>query len=185
VDAQLIENLQTRTEAKLRYADVQLVEIEKLPGLTADDFERSHQEGFLFHLKGAFEAFLAEINCYYSCGLKADGISPGKLREKIKDRTGSNAAELVELRRLETLDGEWLAHAEAMRDHSTHQGGVPRVIYRGGELDGQTHLRNPITGAVIEKNYPIVFREWLVEAEQLILRLRASALAQNPPATTS
>lgn len=178
MDQSVIDNLQARTDAKLRYAEVQLVDIERLPRRNGDDYERSHQEAFLFHLKGAVETFLAEVNCYYGCGLPSDGISPGKLREVLVKRTGSNAPELAELHKLENLEDSWLGHAATMRDHSTHRGGVPRVIHLGGALDGVTYLKNPETGAVIEADYPQVFRGWLSDAAGVIQRLRTSALAQ-------
>lgn len=175
-----VQNLQARTDAKLRFAEVQLVEIERLPRRSGDDFEKSHQEAFLFHLRGAVDAFLAEVNCYYACGLAPDGITPGRLRQVLVARTGSNAPELVELHRLQNLEDSWLAHAAAMRDHSTHQGGVPRVIHLGGESDGVNYLRNPETGAVVEADYPQVFRQWHMEATGIIQRLRTTALAQSP-----
>src|SRR5437588_12950098 len=105
MDTADIASLQERTDAKLRYANVHLREIEALPGLTGDDFDRAHQESFLFHLMGAMDAFLAEINCCYGCNLADDGISPGKLREAITKIKGENSPELKELYQLETLKG--------------------------------------------------------------------------------
>lgn len=185
MDQNTVDNLQARTNAKLRFADVMLKELERLPGCSGDDFDRSHQEAFLFHLLGALDGFLAEINCYYSCNLAGDGISPGKLRNAIVATKGESAPELKELYRLEQLHGSWLSHAKAMRDHSTHRGGVPRVynVSVGGLRAGveSTWLKNPETGDVIEENFPSVFRRWHGEMGEIVTRLRASAVAQIPP----
>jgi len=136
----------------------------------------------------ALDAFLAEINVYYQCGLPADGISPGKLRSAITKRERTNAPELIELHEVENLQGTWLSHGKVMRDHSAHRGGVPRVIHMGGELDGVNYLRNPETSTVIEADYPVVFRGWLAEASEIIERLRSTAssrLKSSDQPTTS
>lgn len=187
MDPNTVDNLQARTDAKLRFAEVMLRELEGLTSCNGDDFDRSPQEAFLFHLLGALDAFLAEINCYYHCNLAGDGISPGKLRNAIVAARGDNAPELKELYRLEPLQGSWLSHARAMRDHSTHLGGVPRVYNArvGGARSGveSTWLKNPETGDVIEENFPRVFRRWHGEMAGIVTRLRASAVTQVPPAT--
>jgi len=186
MDQNTVDNLQARTNAKLRFAEVMLKELEGLPSCSGDDFDRSHQEAFLFHLLGALDAFLAEVNCYYGCNLAGDGISPGKLRNAIVAARGDNAPELKELYRLEQLQGSWLSHAKVMRDHSTHRGGVPRVYnasFGGGKGVESTWLKNPETGEVIEEDFPCVFRRWHGEMGEIVTRLRASAVAQILPGT--
>jgi len=54
-----IKNVQERTNAKLRYARLHLEELRSYRRKgSGDDFERSHQEAFLFHLFGTRDAFL-------------------------------------------------------------------------------------------------------------------------------
>jgi hypothetical protein len=60
------KSLQARTDAKLRYAKIHLDELAALPIRNGGDFDRAHQESFLFHLFGARDAFLAELNHYYA-----------------------------------------------------------------------------------------------------------------------
>jgi hypothetical protein len=50
MDADTIRNLQDRTAAKLRYADIYIREIDKLAGQRGTDADRAHQESFLYHL---------------------------------------------------------------------------------------------------------------------------------------
>ena len=57
--------LQERTAAKLRYAEVHLREIRELGQPDGGDFDRAHQESFLFHLLSTRDALLAELNVYY------------------------------------------------------------------------------------------------------------------------
>ena len=66
-----------------------------------------------------------------------------------------------------------------MRHHSTHVRGVPRVFNLGGvKNDGEVWLKNPVSGEVIEEDYPGVFKKWHEETSGIIARLRAQALAQ-------
>lgn len=58
MDEKRLENLRARTDAKLRFAEVHLKELLALPRLSGDDFDRAHQESYLYHLIGAKDAFL-------------------------------------------------------------------------------------------------------------------------------
>jgi hypothetical protein len=80
------KSLQARTDAKLRYAKIHLDELAALPIRNGDDFDRAHQESFLFHLFGVRDAFLAELNHYYRCGLPQHDLTVGKLRNVLKAR---------------------------------------------------------------------------------------------------
>jgi hypothetical protein len=71
---------ETRTSAKIRYAKVMLAELEGYAHRgSGDDFERSHQEAFLAHLFGARDAFLQELNEYYSCSIPIEEVSVASL----------------------------------------------------------------------------------------------------------
>ena len=52
------KSFQDRTAAKLRYAKVHLDELAALKSLCGDDFDRAHQESYLFHLLGAHDVRL-------------------------------------------------------------------------------------------------------------------------------
>ena len=81
LDAQEIQNPQSRTDAKLKYAQVHLDLLRELGGNGGADFDRAIEESILFHLLGAKEAFLIEINAYYNCGVPAEAVTPGSLRK--------------------------------------------------------------------------------------------------------
>ena len=58
-----LEHFVGRTDAKLRYAKLILDELSNDPERgRGQDFERAHQEAFLFQLAGVVDAFLQELN---------------------------------------------------------------------------------------------------------------------------
>lgn len=169
-----IEAFQARTDAKLRYAKVHLDELAALTSHGGDDFDRAHQESFLFHLHGTRDAFLIELNHYYSLGLSIKDISIGNLRIALK-RRGINSPELSELYELQQDDDSWYSQIKDMRDSSVHNQGVPRAFYMGGEDDGMVKLKNPRTGVLTNDHFIDVFQEWIEQMRVLIEKLRASA----------
>jgi hypothetical protein len=182
MDENTLQNLRARADAKLRYAEVHLDELKALGKLGGSDFDRAHQESFLYHLLGAKDMFLIELNAYYACGLPENDLTPGKLRAALKDQ-GKVSSELAELYTLENDNGSWLFHAKEMRDHSTHVAGVSRAFHCGGQTDGQVWLRNPKTGEHIERHFIDEFCDWVSAMRVLLERLRESAikaLRSNP-----
>lgn len=173
-----IKARQDRTDAKLRYAGVHLNELKSLPSRGGNDFDRAHQESFLYQLLGVRDAFLAELDAYYRAGLSGSGVTLGKLRDALT-RTNRSSPELGELYTLETTPGSWLAQAKDMRDHSTHVASVPRTFHVGGEDDGVVWLQNPRTNEVVDRDFVLEFQAWHALMAELIERLRTSALANT------
>jgi len=178
MNAQTLKNLRARADAKLVYAQIHLDLLRERGGNGGADFDRAVEESILFHLLGAKEAFLVELNAYYNCGLPAEAISPGNLRKVFSDR-GAQCSELAELYKLESNPESWLAHAKQMRDHSAHVGGIPRAFHMGGEDHGKVFLRNPDTGAHVETHAPEALASWLECMRSVLEKLRASAIAAN------
>jgi hypothetical protein len=174
---QAAKNLQERTDAKLRFAKVHLSELQALESVRGDDFERAHQESFLYQLLGARDAFLAEINYYYDAGAP-DGASMGDIYRALKKRN-VGSSELAKLYGLEKDDGSWFSKAKRMRDHSTHKSNVPRTFYAGGDEDGRVKLHDPKTGALSDHHYVDEFDCWLDAMVRLVAELRESALKKR------
>jgi len=171
-----IENAQSRTDAKLRYAALHLEEVRiHVRKGSGDDFERSHQEAFLYQLVGARDAFLQELNLYYLCGLALHEVRLGTIRKCLRTR-GTISPELESLSKLENDLGSWLNLAKEMRDHSTHRRSVPLIFDVGGEDDGKVTLQDPRTKAQLIGDQIQVFESWLNEMEKLIGDLRQSSL---------
>ena len=165
---------QARTDLKLRFAGIHLDELEAMPNRRGDDFERAHAESFLYHLLGVRDAFLAELNICYRAGLPPSHVTPGTLRRAL-EAAGLHSPELAELFILQNDPGSWFNLAKGMRDHSTHNMGVPRMFHVGGPHDGETWLHQPDSGDVVPRDYVDEFREWYVRMGELVKRLRATA----------
>ncbi|MBI5453288.1 MAG: hypothetical protein HY956_01525 [Deltaproteobacteria bacterium] len=174
-----IANLKNRTEAKLRYAWVHLNElVTTIPYHVGDDFERAHQESFLYHFLGAKDAFLAELNVYYNCKLPPDNLTLGELR-KARKKLNKKYHEITALHNLENDDTSWLSKAKVMRDYATHMHGIARTYHHGGPHHGNVFLRNPKTGDNIEIHYVDEFSNWLSLMSDLLQKLRESAIKNN------
>ncbi len=178
MDPKVLENLRSRTDAKIRYAEVHLNELKAIDKLGGDDFDRAHQESFLYHLLGAKEAFLIELNVYYSGGLSNNDLTAGKLREALKAK-GKVSQELAKLYSLESDQSSWLSIAKEMRDYSTHISGALRDFHVGGDDDGKIWLRNPKTGQSIKRHFIDEFSDWLFNMKELLERLRENAINEN------
>ena len=176
-----ITNAKERTNAKLRYARVHLEELRSYQRKgSGDDFERSHQESFLFHLFGAHDAFLQELNLYYNCGLELREVKLHTLRGKLRNM-GVECPELDKLYRYKENLECWLHVAKEIRNHSTHRRSVPLAFHVGGEDDGKVFLRDTQSGRLIEKDYADTFEEWCSKMETLLNDLRKTAASRYQP----
>jgi len=177
LDKNIIKNLCDRTDAKLRYAVIYNDELHKI-GINGFDIDRAHQESFLFHLMGAKDSFLLELNYYYNINLPDNNVTSKRLQETL-EKKGLKSLELNELNALENENNSWLFNAKEMRDHATHRANVPRVVNFGSKKDTEVWLRNPKTGINIERHFIYEFDEWILNMKTLLERLRLSALKQN------
>jgi hypothetical protein len=178
MDAKTLENLRSKSDAKLRYAEIHLDELKSLNSINGSDFERAHQESFLFHLLGAKDAFLGELNAYYGSSLGEKDLTIGKLCSELK-KEGKKSQELVELYNIEKDENGWYFHAKKMRDHSMHVSSVSRHYHLGGKADKEVWLSNPETGQIIERHFIEEFSDWNINMKILLERLRKSAINCN------
>ncbi len=174
-DEKIIENVQSRTDYKLKYASIHLDEMKSKGIIDGDDFDRAHQESFLFHLLGAKESFLCELNKYYKLEIGDSDISPGKLRKAL-DKVGLKSPELADLVDLEKNEESWLFHAKSIRDQLTHISDVPRHFHLGGESHQKVFISNPKTGKIIDRHINDEFTNWLTKMTVLISKLRTSGM---------
>ena len=178
MDTKALQNLRARTDAKIVYAKIHVRLLRDQGGNGGTDFDKAVQESVLFHLLGAKDAFLLELNAYYGCNLANNEVSPGRLRDALKAR-GLQSLELAEIYELESDAESWLSHAKEMRDHSTHVSGVPRAFHVGGEDDGKVFLLNPKTGAHVPEHAPDALDSWIAGMGELLERLRTTAIAAS------
>jgi len=162
----------SRTDAKLRYAIVHLEELCNRER-RGDDFDRAHQESFLFHLFGVRDAYLQELNLFHGCGIETANVTKWTLEQELKNK-GMQSAALARLSQVEDDQESWLGCAKEMRNHSMHRDNIPRIHYLGGEHHGEQHLTDTRSACVIKKDYPRLFEQWVNEMRSLIQELRDS-----------
>jgi len=160
-----------RTDAKLRYARVHLTELKMTPR-RGSDFDTAHQESFLFHLFGVRDALLQEINIFHSCGLPIEKVTRRQL-ENVFRNTESPSPALDALIKIEDDPNSWLSAAAEMRHQSTHRRNVPRLYHLGGDNDGKVFLTDTRKGERIEKDFVVLFDEWLKEMQNVVKDLHA------------
>jgi len=151
-----------------------LKEIVSRPELgSADAFERCHEESCLFHLIGAKDAFLHEINNAYELGLPVKDVRESKLEKALK-RKDRESPELNTLKKLQSEKTSWLAIANELRHHGTHRTNISRKLYLGGERNGEVVFENPLTATEMSKTIPHFIKECLDNMTNLVQALRAA-----------
>lgn len=164
-----------RTDSKLRYAQLYLDEL-KNSTISGSDSEKAHQESFLFHLNGAAESFLAEINEIYDLGIKAKNLSIQSLKNaKFKSKPKSKKP-IGEAQKLSKLMGKknWLSELKSFNPHAIEEVKKGKKT-KNKDKDETANLVEQIgqmpTNPVLEK-----FEVWQGKMRQLILELRESAI---------
>lgn len=163
-----------RTDAKLRYADVHLVELEKgrlLDSEQGTDWEQAHQESFLFHLFGVKDALLQEINLFHVCDLPMRRVSIGSISQKLV-KSGSESRALRTLMKLEGMKSTWISAARRFRNVLMHQKNIPTTYHWGGENHRKVFLEDLLTRKLIETDYRDLFKQWHGKATKLVKNLR-------------
>jgi len=160
-----------RTDAKLRYAGVHLMELQNTER-RGGDFDVAHQDSFLFHLLGVRDGLLQEINLFHSCGIPIEKVKRWRIERALKDSQSTSPA-FDALIALEDDPSSWLHCAAEMRDYAMHRRDVNRTYYKGGANDGAVHLHDTRIGQEIKVDYVDLFGEWLDNMKKLVEDLRS------------
>jgi hypothetical protein len=137
----------------------------------ADPFVRAHQESVLFHVVGAKDSFLQEINAAYGRHLKPWEIDEKSLARKLEE-IGVQCQALSRLVELENDEQSWLAQTIALRNQGTHRYHINRSYHEGDEHDGLAFFINPRTGQEIPVKMDLFLTDGIREMTQLIEELR-------------
>lgn len=115
-----------RADQKLRYARIHIGELKEYPGATSnDEWENSHQESVFFHLAGAIEGLLHEINIGYSLELELRKVTWNGVERKLPK--GSSPAFSC-LKQLKDDRARWLWMLFEWRNHGAHRARVGKVV---------------------------------------------------------
>lgn len=168
----MVSQFQARTGSKLRFARIHLEEITSRHEIgSGDDFERAHEESFLFHLIGAKDSFLQEVNAAYKLELPIKQVKETNLQKALKEKTISSPA-LTTIVELEKEKNSWLALAIELRHQGTHRSNIPRHFYKGGEYNGKVFFTNLLTAQQMETDIPEFLRQSLNNMAELLQQLR-------------
>ena len=180
----MVSPFPARTDAKLEYARIHLEEITSRQEVgSGDAFERAHEESSLFHLIGAKDSFLQEINAAYQLGLNMWDVKEESLESELKTRRrkSNELKEIIKLeerRRKRENRKSWLAIAIELRNHGTHRSNIPRLFHahifkeKGYEYKDKVFFTNLLTGQPIETDIPEFLKQCLNNMENLLQELR-------------
>lgn len=141
----MVIDFESRTNQKLEFARLSLNEITSRPELASvDDFERSHEEDFLFHLIGVKDSFLQEINVTYELDVPIRDVKEAILQSEL-ERRGLVSKELAEIIELKMNKASWLAIAIELRNKGSHRFHLTRLYdeCEQSKSKGKVFLLNP------------------------------------------
>jgi len=169
-----------RTKRKLEFAKIHLEELTSHPELgSSSEFEQAHEESFFFHVIGAKDSFLQEINVAYSLGLNIWDVKEYTLMErlKLKQLQSPELNKIIELeeREKERNDrGSWLAMAIEERNQGTHRFHIRRYhkVKAGSNSGSTSYYTNPFTQEPMELTILEFLRQCLMNMEDLLNQLR-------------
>ena len=177
-----VSALKERTKAKIDYAKLILDELCQRPTSAGrgDSFERAHEEAVLYHVIGAKDAFLQEINAAYELGLKPSRVEENNLDKALK-REGKTCQALQELMQLKRDKSSWLYKAILLRNLGTHRKGPARLFLVSvgggegeGEHDGEVYYKDPDdpSKCIAEEDTHKYLEHRIQDMKELLQRLR-------------
>ena len=169
-----------RTNQKLRFAERYLRERLRSRN-TGEDRERADEECFFFHLIGAKDSFLQEINYALGLGVPVDQVRERTLRAALK-KGGKACQPLDEIERLKNTDRSWLNLAIYYRNHGTHRANIGRVLYaragirdpRGGDDADRIAFKYPNSQEEMKENVSEFLSTCFEDMKRFITRLRTT-----------
>jgi hypothetical protein len=142
----MISHLQHRTEQKLRYAEIHLEELSAYPNATSnDEWENAHQESSFFHLAGAVEMLLHEINDRYSLGLAPTKITWNTIADQLRQSNQSSLA-FEHLAQLRSDTTSWLALLFEWRNHGAHRRRIGKIVNLSTSRRVDNQFKDPRSG---------------------------------------
>lgn len=170
----MTKTFQDRTDSKLRFANLLLNELLTSGHLgSGDDYEISYEESCLYHIIGAKDAFLQELNLAYNLNLSLKLVSERNIQNKLKDRSGNYESFNV-LKNLEDDSESWLAMIIEYRNHGTHRDRIPRSIYVKMNISRESSFNFPpiADGKPLDQNIPDYLKSSIENMRDLIQELR-------------
>ena len=170
------KSLESRTDEKLRYAQIHLEELQQCPRWDpAQPFVTAHEEAILYQVISARDAFLQEINAAYGLGLSLDEVRLDTVRKALQQQKKTSPAfdEIYRLSyRRPKKRWSWLGMTLEIRDHGAHRARPPREYFEGGPEHGTIRYRSPRYRRKIKEDIPTFLGSAIAKMDDLIRRLR-------------
>ena len=127
----MTSSFEDRTESKLRFAELHLKElIDSDSRGSGDDFEIAHEESCLFHIVGAKDAFLQELNNAYNLELAPRDVIEANIKKALEKKKIVSKS-FNKLNELMQDDTSWLYKIIEYRNIGTHRYRIPREFFIG------------------------------------------------------
>lgn len=154
-DAGMISSAaRTRTEQKLKYAAIHIQELARYEKATSnDDWENAHHESCFFHLAGAVDALLHEINEGYCLGLRLPEVDWRRVAQRLGE-TGQSSDAFVLCTKEKKRKEHWLNLLYEWRNHGMHRRRIAKDVYASTVQKVDNQFKDPRTGSV-----PDMFRD--------------------------
>ena len=137
---------QLRTEEKLGYASTHLEELSTYPNTTSnDEWENAHQESCFFHLAGAVEGLLHEINDGYSLGLGLTHVTWRRVADQLTQSNQSSQA-FDHLTQLKHDTTSWLSLLFEWRNHGAHRQRIGKMVHLSTSRRVDNEFTDPRSG---------------------------------------
>lgn len=138
--------MKDRTTRKLHFATIHISELRNYIHATSnDDWENAHQESSFYHLAGAVEAILHEINDAYMLGLSLDQVKWEKVAKALS-RGHKTSPAFTHLKTLKADVDSWLSQLFEWRNHGTHRRHVSKILHLSTHEIVDNQFSDPRTG---------------------------------------
>ena len=160
--------LPSRTEQKLKYAQVHIQELQNYASATSNDtWENAHQESVFYHLAGVIDCIYQDINRGHDLGLEIDEVNRNNVRRKLTEsEVVSEAFNFIE--ELRNCEESWLNVLLEWRNHGAHRARVSKIVLS----EGENKFRDPRTN-----EYPEVFERENLGCMGVIKRLEKEIIS--------
>jgi uncharacterized protein DUF6586 len=159
-----------RVRQKLTYARLILDELRGRSPQLVDDFDGAHEEACLYHLDGAIDAFLQEINACHRLRIRLWAVSISEIGKRLSSKH-IVCAEFKELQKLLKNKSSWLSEAREFRNHPTHRSAINRNFNIVVPGKSAIQYKHPRTGTARSKDRFDDMADWIVSVEVLFKRL--------------
>ena len=170
----MTSSFEDRTESKLRFAELHLKEIIDSDSRgSGDDFEISHEESCLFHIIGAKDSFLQEINDFHNLGIDIGDVKEKTIKKYLKKKSLKCKA-FDKLKTLRDNPKSWYYIVINYRNVGTHRYRIPRVFKQVINGPRTVSYKNPpvAKSSPLNQDIPDYLEKSIKKMRKLLQKLR-------------